>query len=226
MFLLTLVPGVLVVALLIFGLREAKREPQDVAPRPSEEAINGGNLWTRSTTFDRRFRLYLLALVVFTLGNSSDAFLLVRAGELGVATWLLPILWCVFHVVKSAGNMLGGRAVDRLGPRPLILGGWLYYAGIYLAFALATTAWQMWALFIAYAIFYAVTEPAEKTLVADLVGEDSRGLAYGWYHCALGIATLPASLIFGALYQVYGPLVAFGSGAGLALLAAMLLARL
>ena len=77
---------------------------------------------------------------MFTLGNSSDAFLLLRAGELGVATWLLPILWCVFHVVKSAGNMFCGRLVDRVGPRPMILFGWLYYAGVYLAFALATAA--------------------------------------------------------------------------------------
>ena len=175
--------------------------------------------------FGRGFRIYLVALVVFTLGNSSDAFLLVRAGELGVATWLLPILWCVFHVVKSAGNMLGGRLADRWGSRPMILGGWLYYAGIYLAFALAASAWQVWALFIAYAIFYALTEPAEKTLVANLVGEEHRGLAYGWYNCAMGIATLPASLIFGALYQTFGPLVAFGSGAGLAAVAAILLTQ-
>ena len=216
MFLLTLVPGVAVVVLLMFGLRE---------PAAAKVAAQQRHTWTLRP-FDRRFRLYLLALVIFTLGNSSDAFLLVRAGELGVATWLLPILWCVFHVVKSAGNLLGGRVVDRWGPRPMILIGWLYYAGVYLAFALATAAWQVWALFVAYAIFYAVTEPAEKTLVANLVGPENRGLAYGWFNCAVGIATLPASLAFGALYQTCGPLAAFGSGAGLALVAAILLARL
>ena len=122
--------------------------------------------------------------------------------------------------------MLGGRLADRVGPRPMILGGWLYYAGIYSAFALATAAWQVWGLFLAYAIFYAVTEPAEKTFVANLAGQEHRGLAYGWFNCAVGIATLPASLMFGALYQAFGPLVAFGSGAGLALAAAVLLARL
>jgi MFS family permease len=181
--------------------------------------------------FDRRFRLYLVALVVFTLANSSDAFLLVRAGQLGVAVWLLPVLWSIFHVVKSGGNMVCGRLVDRVGPRPMILLGWLSYAGVYLAFALAAAAWQVWALFVAYALFYAITEPAEKTLVANLVGHERRGLAYGWYNCAVGVATLPASLVFGALYQAfgpdtYGPLVAFGSGSGLALLAAVLLSRL
>jgi len=260
MFLLTLVPGALVVLLLTFGLREpkAQRAPEGVsqgisplrAPTEGWSGEGPGVRASRATPQENveplpancphpnplpagegtvaagRFRLYLAALVVFTLGNSSDAFLLVRAGELGVATWLLPILWCVFHVVKSGGNMLAGPVVDRLGPRPMILLGWLYYAGIYLAFALATAAWHVWVLFFAYAIFYAVTEAAEKTLVANLVGPERRGLAYGWFNCAVGIATLPASLVFGGVYQAFGPLWAFGSGAGLALLAAILLARL
>jgi MFS family permease len=227
MFLLTLAPGAMVVLLLIFGLRERKRTaaPQDGAAKMSADDKKESGAWSLRS-FDRRFRLYLFALVIFTLGNSSDAFLLVRAGELGVQTWLLPILWCVFHVVKSAGNMFGGRMVDRFGPRPMILLGWIYYAAIYLAFAMAAAAWHVWALFIAYAIFYAVTEPAEKTLVANLVGQSRRGLAYGWYNCAVGIATLPASLAFGAIYQAFGPLAAFGSGAALALAAAILLARL
>jgi MFS family permease len=216
LFLLTLIPGVLVVVLLTLGLRAAKSEP---APR---ERL----AWTLRP-FGRSFRLYLVALIVFTLGNSSDLFLLTRASELGMATWLLPILWCMFGLVKSGGNMIAGRVVDRVGPRPMILFGWVFYAGIYLAFGLATAAWHVWILFVAYAIFYAMTEPAEKTLVANLVGAEHRGLAYGWYNCAVGIATLPASVLFGALYESFGEngaLVAFGSGAGLALAAAILLA--
>jgi MFS family permease len=218
LFVLTLIPGVLVVVLLLFGLRAAKR-----AAPPKERFA-----WTLRP-FDRSFRLYLLALIVFTLGNSSDLFLLTRASELGLATWLLPILWCMFGVLKSGGNMFAGRVVDRVGPRPMILLGWIFYAGIYLAFGLASAAWHVWILFVAYAIFYAMTEPAEKTLVANLVGAEHRGLAYGWYNCAVGIATLPASVMFGVLYQSfgnYGALVAFGSGAGFALLATILLALL
>jgi len=214
LFMLTLLPGVLVVGLLLVGLRETKRTIAE-----ADE-----NLTLTLKPFDRNFRLYLLALVVFTLGNSTDAFLLVRASELGVATPLLPILWCVFHIVKSGGNMIAGRAVDRLGPRPMILSGWLFYALVYLAFAVATATWQVWALFVAYALFYAVTEPAEKTLVANLVGNERKGLAYGWFNFVVGIATLPASLIFGGLYQMYGALVAFGWGAGLALVAVVILA--
>ena len=99
----------------------------------------------------------------------------------------------------------------------------IVYAGVYLAFALATTAWEAWAFFLVYALFYGLTEPAEKTLVANLGGSESKGLAYGWYNCAIGVATLPSSLIFGALYQVYGALAAFGWGAALALIAVVIL---
>jgi MFS family permease len=212
LFLLTLLPGILVVVLLLFGLRET---PPTQPPRE--------RLHLTLQPFDRNFRLYLLALVVFTLGNSSDTFLLVRAGELGVPTVALPLLWSAFHVVKSTGNLLLGRAVDRFGPRRFIFLGWFVYGGVYLAFAVATAAWEVWVLFLSYALFYGLTEPAEKTLVAELAGNERKGLAYGWYNFAIGIATLPASLIFGRLYQVYGALTAFGWGAALAFVAAVLL---
>ena len=212
LFLLTLIPGLAVVALLIFGLRE-----KFVEKSPKER------LHLTLKPFDRNFRIYLLTLVIFTLGNSSDAFLLVRAGELGVPTALLPLLWCVFHLVKSGGSLLAGRAVDKFGPRPLILIGWLIYAVIYIAFALIDAVWQVCVAFLVYGVFYAVTEPAEKTLVAKLVGAERKGHAFGWFNFAIGIAALPSSLIFGWLYEHHGPLVAFGWGAGLSALAAILL---
>jgi predicted MFS family arabinose efflux permease len=112
-----------------------------------------------------------------------------------------------------------------VGPRPMILLGWLCYAVIYLGFGLADNSWQMWPLFLAYAAFYSLTEPAEKTLVANLVGPDRRGLAYGWYNAAVGIATLPASVLFGAVYEHAGALTAFSMGTGLAIVAALLLWR-
>ena len=213
LFLLTLAPGLAVVALLIWGLKE----------QPIEESA-GESLQLSLAPFDRNFRWYLLALVVFTLGNSSDAFLLVRAGELGVRTAQLPLLWCAFHVIKSSGNILAGRAVDKLGSRPLIFAGWTIYAGIYVAFALATRTWHVWSLFLLYGLFYALTEPAEKTFVTTLVGAERKGLAFGWFNFAIGIAALPSSVIFGWLYERYGAVVAFGWGAGLAALAAVLLA--
>jgi MFS family permease len=212
LFLLTIVPGIAVVGLLVMGLRDVPT----TEPPPQTVRLT-------LQPFDRRFRLYLLSLVVFTLGNSSDAFLLVRAGELGVPTVLLPVLWCAFHIVKSLSNLFLGQAVDKYGPRRFIFLGWFVYAGIYVAFALATRAWEAWAFFLAYALFYGLTEPAEKTLVTRLAGSERKGLAFGWYNFAIGIATLPSSLIFGALYQSYGAMMAFGWGAVLALTAALIL---
>lgn len=212
LFLLTIVPGLLVVGLLVLGLRETT----------TTEPATGRFSWTLKP-FDRNFRLYLLALVVFTLGNSSDAFLLLRASELGVPTAMLPLLWFAFHIVKSGGNLLVGGLVDRVGPRLPLFVGWFIYAGVYLAFGLATAAWHAWAFFLIYAVFYSLTEPAEKTLIANLVGPAEKGLAFGWYNFTIGIAALPSSLVFGALYEYGGPLVAFGWGAALALVAVTLL---
>ena len=212
LFLLSAIPGLAVVALLSLGLRERFVETPPTT-----------RLQLTLKPFDRNFRIYLLTMVIFTLGNSSDAFLLVRAGELGVPATFLPLLWCAFHVVKSSGSLLAGRAVDQFGPRPLILLGWFIYSVIYVAFGLIETAWLVWVAFLVYGIFYALTEPAEKTLVTKLVGVERKGLAFGWFNFAIGIAALPSSLIFGWLYQQYGPLVAFGWGAGLSALAAILL---
>jgi MFS family permease len=129
LFLVTVLPGLLVVVLLVFGLRETP------ATGPPQERLR-----LTLQPFGRNFRLYLLALVVFTLGNASDALLLVRAGELGVLTALLPVLWGACHVAKSSGNLLLGRAVDRFGPRTFLFLGWLVFAATYLALAPATAA--------------------------------------------------------------------------------------
>ncbi|HEV3005950.1 MAG TPA: MFS transporter [Pirellulales bacterium] len=213
LFLLTLVPGLAVTALVVFGLREPPRHA--AAAKPFSLGLRH---------YPRSFHIYLVSLLLFTLGNSSDLFLLVRAEELGTDKRLLPILWLAFHVAKGAGNVAGGWAVDRIGPKPLLFAGWLIYAVVYLGFALATSAGEVWALFMVYAVFYALSEPSEKTLVVRLVGSERTGLAYGWFNLLMGIAALPASLLFGALYQQFGVLAAFGSGAGLALAAMAVLA--
>ncbi len=212
LFLLTIIPGIVVVAILIFGLREPPRGSQPAQPF----------VWSLAP-LSKNFRLYLLSLAVFTLGNSSDLFLLSRSGQLGVREELLPIMWFVFHVAKSAGNLFVGRLVERLSARRLIVAGWIAYAAVYFGFALASEAWHAWTLFMLYALFYALTEPPEKTLVAQLVPGERKGLAYGWYNFAIGVAAMPASVLFGYLYKDFGALVAFSSGAGLALVAATLL---
>lgn len=214
LFLLTLVPGLLLVTLVALGLREQV----GVASRREK-------LHLTLAPFEPRFRRFLLALVIFTLGNSSDAFLLVRAGELGVHKEYLPLLWGAFHVIKSCSNLWLGRMVDKSGPQRFIVAGWLVYGAVYMAFAFASEVWHVAACFLVYALYYGLTEPSEKKLVAILAGQQRVGLAYGWYNFTIGIATLPASLLFGLLYDLGGPRVAFGSGAALAILAVALLGR-
>ncbi len=212
LFMLSLIPALPILFLLPLALKETAKAPEE-SPKEHRtlQPLNGN------------FRRYLAALLLFTLGNSSDSFLLVRAKELGVPLYALPILWIVFHLVKSGGNLVTGGWVQRVGARPLIWAGWLWYAAVYIAFGLANSAWQIWVLFLLYAIFYALTEPAEKALVATLAGPQRKGLAYGWFNLILGIGALPASLLFGAIYDRAGPLAAFGTGAAFALAAAAML---
>ena len=159
-------------------------------------------------------------MFVFTLGNSTDAFLLLRAKELGVPVALAPILWALLSGVKSISNIPGGSLSDRIGRRPTLVAGWVVYALVYFLFARATQAWHAWALFATYGIFFGLTEGAQLALVADVVPKARRGLAYGWYYLAIGVGALPASIMFGLLWDRYGSPVAFAVGAGLAILAA------
>jgi len=213
-FLLTAIPGALAVATLLLGVKEVPRSRSTEAGEKADLKVPLG----------RRFWTYLGVLLLFTLGNSSDAFLLLRAGQLGVAAALVPILWAMLHVVKSLSSTPGGMLSDRVGRRPLILAGWLLYAAVYFAFGRAQTQWQAWALFAVYGIYFGLTEGVEKALVADLVAPDRRGAAFGWYNLAIGVGALPASLLFGAIWDRWGSTAAFDFGALLALAAAIGLA--
>lgn len=213
LFMLSLIPGLPILFLVPLALRETKKV--DTAETTQQLSLQ---------PLDANFRRYLITLFLFTLGNSSDSFLLVRAKELGVPIFALPILWIVFHLAKSGGSLLTGGWVYRLGARPLIWAGWLWYAAVYSAFGFATAAWQIWVLFLLYAVFHALTEPAEKALVATLVGPERKGLAYGWFNLTIGIGSLPASLLFGFIYDQWGAPAAFGTGAAFALAASAMLA--
>ena len=210
-FLLAAIPAAAAMITLIFGVKESRRDPATTGKAPSL-AMQG---------LSRRFWLYLGVLLLFTLGNSTDTLLILRANDLGVTAALVPILWAVLHVVKSASSTPGGVLSDRFGRRPLIIGGWLVYAAVYLGFALASATWHAWALFILYGLYFGMTEGVGKALVADLVPAGARGAAFGWYNLTIGLAALPASLIFGGLWQTYGAATAFVTGAGLALAAAV-----
>jgi MFS family permease len=206
---LAAIPALLSLLVLALGVRE------DVA----ERAQSAGRL--QSGPGPGTFRRYLVVLAVFTLGNSSDAFLLLRAQDAGVSLAHIPLLWTLHHVVKSSAGTRCGALSDRLGRRRMILVGWGVYALAYLGLALATSSAAVWLLFAAYGLFHALTEGAERALVADLVSAEARGRAFGLYHAVTGAMLLPASLLTGALWQSLGPRLALVTGAALSVLAAL-----
>jgi MFS family permease len=169
------------------------------------------------------YRRFLAAVAVFTLGNSSDVFLLWRAREAGLPVAIAPLLWMVLHVVKSGSSFCGGALSDRFGRRSAIVAGWGLYAAVYAGFAFAAARWQIWLLFCLYGVFYGLTESPQSALVADLVEPQWRGRALGTYNAVIGLVLLPASAIFGALYQTHGAAAAFGLGAVLAIIASLIL---
>jgi MFS family permease len=167
--------------------------------------------------------VFLAVLLVFSLGNSADAFLLLRLSDvLGSATYI-PLLWAGLHVVKASLSTWGGALSDRLGRKRVIIVGWTIYAVVYLGFATARDAWTLIAWFLVYGSYFAFTEGAEKALVADLTPTGRQGTAFGVYNTVLGIGALAASVAFGFLYERFGAPAAFATGAALAALAAGLL---
>ncbi|HEY3307120.1 MAG TPA: MFS transporter [Desulfuromonadaceae bacterium] len=209
-FWLAAIPGILAVVLIIVKVRDVPR-------------IKASGTAIPSLIPPQNIRGYLLVLLLFTLGNSSDVFLLLRASQLGVTPALIPLLWTFFHVIKMLSSMPFGALSDRIGRRSLIIIGWLVYALAYAGFALATSKLQIWLLFAWYGLFYGMTEGVEKAYLNDLSEAAEIGSSFGWYNFAIGIGALPASVIFGYIWQKYSPAMAFGFGACLACMAAMLL---
>lgn len=212
-FALAAIPGLLAVGILIARVADA--------PAAAREATGPPRL--SLAPFSPRFRAVLAVIALFTLGNSSDAFLLLKAHAAGVGASSIPLLWIVLHLSKALSSTPAGALSDRIGRPRLILAGWLVYAAVYGGFAVADHAWQIWALFVAYGLFFGLTEGVEKAYIADLAPPDLRGTAYGLYHAAVGLTALPASLLMGLVWEHVGPAAAFTVGAALALAAAVLL---
>jgi MFS family permease len=181
---------------------------------------------------DPRFKYFLFVIVLFTLGNSSDAFILLRGQERGLSILQVMGMSLTFNAIYTifAGPL--GAWSDQVGRRRLILIGWLAYGLVYLGFAFSQTGWQIWMLYALYGLYYAATEGAAKALVADLVPPAQRGTAYGLFNAAIGLTILPASLIAGLLWQGVGawtglgPSAPFFFGALMALVAGFLFSRL
>jgi len=208
-FALAAVPALLSVIVLVFKVHEPRAQAQ--ARRPEFQGLAG---------LGRRFHVFLAVVLLFTLGNATDAFLLLRAQDLGVPLAAIPLLWGTFHVSKVLFSLIGGRVADQFGARPAIVTGWIVYAAVYCGFAFASRPWQIWLLFLVYGLFYGMTEAPEKALVAAEVQPHRRGAAFGAYHFAVGIGALPASVLFGVIWQALGAPAAFLFGAGLAIVAA------
>ena len=218
-FLLSIIPGALAVLMLLFGLKEKEAE----GPRQNPASFNFRAAWAEMPP---GFRKYLGIILIFTLGNSTDAFLLLRAQQLGAPVALLPMIWVVLHIVKMGFSIPAGILSDRIGRKKVIVAGWVVYALVYAGFGAASQYWHAWALFAIYGIYFGLTEGVEKALVADFAPLHLRGSSFGLYHLMLGLGAFPASLLFGLVWQKVGSAAAFGMGAAFALLASMMLAAL
>lgn len=212
-FLAASVPALIAVMVAIFFMRES---PVHATPQSQVTKLS-------LRGFDSNFKRFLLVLALFTLSNSSDSFLILRATESGVSVAMVPLLWAAHHASKVLSSLLGGDLSDRLGRKRLIVAGWVLYAAVYAGFAFATNKASLWILFLIYGIYFGLAEGAEKALVADLVRPEQRGTAYGLYNLAFGVTVFPASFLMGMIWDWKGPAVAFLVSAVMGATAAVLL---
>jgi MFS family permease len=216
--LISLLPALLAVLSLVFGAQDVLVKEKRAAPKFSLRSLG------------RPFNVFLVIVSIFTLGNSSDAFLVLRAQNLGVTVTGVLLMLAMFNLIYSLVSTPAGSLSDRIGRRRLIVAGWLVYAAIYMGFALAQAAWQVWLLYVAYGLYYGMAYGTANALVADLVPENLRGTAYGTYNAVIGLLAFPSSLIAGLLWQGagswkgFGPSAPFLFGGTLALVAALMMA--
>jgi MFS family permease len=212
LFALTIIPGALAVMTLL-------RVPESAPPAP----LRAGPPNNVAAPLPPTLKRYLIILSVFTLGNSSDAFLLLLLSEAGMPLVGLTLIWSIQHALKAALSTRGGRLSDRFGRRRLIASGWVVYALVYAGFALSESLTALIAWFVLYSAYSAAVEGSEKALIGDLTPEPLRATAYGWHAAVQGFGALAAGATFGLLWQTFGAPAAFLTGAALALTAALLL---
>jgi len=215
--LISLLPAFLAVLSLVIGSKDVPVQGQRAAPKFSLRGMG------------KPFSIFLVIVSIFTLGNSSDAFLVLRAQNLGISVIGILLMLAMFNLIYSLVSTPAGSLSDRVGRRRLIIGGWLVYAIIYLGFAFAVVSWQIWILYVIYGLYYGMAFGTANALVADLVPENLRGTAYGTYNAIIGVLAFPASFIAGLLWQGlgnwagFGPSAPFLFGGTLALIAALLM---
>lgn len=213
-FLFSLIPGIFVLVLFFF-IQE------------KEQITHSSKDSSKEISFEQKERLpikvkfFLISILIFTLGNSSDAFIILRLKDTGIDTVYIPIIWGIFNLIKSLGNYPLGLLSDKIGRKKVILMGWILYAIIYFLFGLVDKSHVVLILFFLYGVYYSLTEGAERAFIADNVMPYVRGKAYGYYNFAISISSLPASILFGFLWEKYSFTVAFMTGASLSLLASI-----
>jgi len=219
LFALTLIPGAIVIGFIVAipdtprTLEQPRDTPHDLAADPRKPIAASLTPIARP----------LFVIFLFALGNASDAFLLLRLSEAGIAVFWIPLLWSALHVVKVGSSIAGGELSDRTGRRRLIAAGWIVYAAVYAAFAFVEAVTPLVIVFLAYGIYFGLTEGVEKAWIADLAPTAQRGTAFGFYNAAVGLGGLLASLGFGLIWTQISPEAAFLTGAALAIAATLLL---
>jgi MFS family permease len=199
--LISLAPAFLAVISLALGARDVPVTSKREAPKFSLRSLG------------KPFNIFLVIVSIFTLGNSSDGFLVLRAQNLGVSVTGILLMLAVYNMVVALFATYAGALSDHIGRRKLIIVGWLVYAAIYYGFALASSSWHIWLLYVAYGLYYSLAFGTANALVADLVPANQRGTAYGTYHATIGILAFPSSLVAGTLWQGIGAWQGFGPSA-------------
>jgi MFS family permease len=211
--LVSVIPATLAVLVLALGVREVE------AARKAGTALPSFHL----KSFDKRFLTFLVVVIIFTLGNSSDSFIILLGQDRGLNVLQIIAMLMTFNLIYALLAGPFGSLSDRIGRRKLMVAGWTLYGLVYLGFAISHTGAQVWILFGIYGIYYALTEGVAKALVADIVPQAQRGTAYGLFYAAIGLTALPASFIAGILWQTFSPAAPFIFGASLSLVASILL---
>lgn len=208
------VPGVLVLVLLIFGVREPPHSAK------KQESLRAPLAWSSLSHSTRR---YLLVLVLFTFARASEGFILLRGNEMGMSMVQILLLWAALNITKAATSTLGGRLADTFGLGNLTMIGWLGYGLSFIAFSQVSHIGWLWASVIGYGLVTGLSEGSERALISVYANEHERGTAFGWYHLAVGLSAIPAGVLFGTLWHYWGAGAAFLFAGSLALACVMLL---
>jgi len=211
-FWLSMIPGAIAVLVIVLFIKEKKRTAAASAERPK----------LTLKYFDWRVKFFIAIATLFALGNSSDAFLILRAEQVGIPTVMIPAVYLLFNLVYSLSSIPLGIVADKYGKKRLILLGFVLFAGLYYGFAVAKSASAIWVLFSLYGVFMGLTEGIQKAFLATIIPPDFKATAFGVYATAVGLATLPASLIGGLLWDRVSPAATFYFGAATATLSALL----